>query len=368
MLAATACGGGGSSSSSQGGGVKLNPADLATKGIVGHGPNGETAATLDAVQLSDADATKAKAGHYKVAIVMQTMDIDWSTNQVRGITDTLQKYGAEVIGVVDPHFKVNEQIAALENMIQRHPDAIISIPVDDTATAATYKKVSQAGIKLILMDNPPRGLKYPQDYQSLVSSDNQGDGLVAAHALSQYVPKNGTVGIIHFGVDFFVTNERANGFRNWMKANRPDVKIKQADFLDPNQAGSVAANFLTANPDVKGLFGEWEVPSLGAASAMRGQGKNIPIASINLSGDTAVNMAQGGLVKGVGAQLPYDQGEGEALAAINALLGKQPPAWIALAAEPVVPSNVPEGYKKVFHTDPPATVVNACKTSKVCTV
>jgi ribose transport system substrate-binding protein len=361
-----ACGGGGSTGS-QSSSVKLNPSDLATNGIIGKGPNGEAAATMDAVQLSDAEATKAKAGHYKVGIVMQTMNIDWSTNQVRGITDTLQKYGAEVIGVVDPHFKVDEQISALENMIQRHPDAIISIPVDDTATAATYKKVSQAGIKLILMDNPPRGLKYPQDYQSLVSSDNQGDGLVAAHALSQYVPKNGTVGIIHFGVDFFVTNERANGFRNWMKANRPDVKIKQADFLDPNQAGSVAANFLTANPDVKGLFGEWEVPSLGAASAMRGQGKSIPIASINLSGDTAVNMAQGGLVKGVGAQLPYDQGQAEALAAINALLGKQPPAWIALAAEPVVPSNVPDGYRKVFHTDPPATVVNACKTSKVCT-
>src|SRR3979409_2692138 len=121
LVAMLACGGSSSSGSSQAGGVKLNPADLATKGIVGKGPNGETAATLSDVQLTDADATKAKAGHYKVGIVMQTMDIDWSTNQVRGITDTLQKYGAEVIGVVDPHFKVNEQIAALENMIQRHP-------------------------------------------------------------------------------------------------------------------------------------------------------------------------------------------------------------------------------------------------------
>ena len=32
-------------------------------------------------------------------------------------------------------------------------EGIISIPVDFTATAPTYKKVSQAGIKLVFMDS-----------------------------------------------------------------------------------------------------------------------------------------------------------------------------------------------------------------------
>ncbi len=60
----------------------------------------------------------------------------------------------------------------IQNMVLQKPDAIISIPVDDTATAEAYKSVSAAGIKLILMDNVPRGLQHPAQYQSMISSDN----------------------------------------------------------------------------------------------------------------------------------------------------------------------------------------------------
>ena len=93
---------------------------------------------------------------------MQTMNLDWSQLQVQGITDTLKKYGVEVIGTASAEYQVDKQIADIENTIQRHPDGIISIPVDGTATAATYKKVSQAGIKLVFMDNVPTGLKHPR--------------------------------------------------------------------------------------------------------------------------------------------------------------------------------------------------------------
>ena len=56
-------------------------------------------------------------------------------------------------GVASAEYQVDKQIADIENTIQQHPDGIISIPVDFTATAPTYKKVSQAGIKLVFMDS-----------------------------------------------------------------------------------------------------------------------------------------------------------------------------------------------------------------------
>ena len=125
--------------------------DLATLGptsIVGQGPHGEKAASPEVLKLSDADAEKVKAGHFKVGISMQTVNLDWSQLQVQGITDTLKKYGVSVTGVASAEYQVDKQIADIENTIQQHPDGIISIPVDFTATAPTYKKVSQAGIKL----------------------------------------------------------------------------------------------------------------------------------------------------------------------------------------------------------------------------
>jgi ribose transport system substrate-binding protein len=139
----------------------LPVASIGPATIVGQGPNGEKAASVDTVKLSDADAAKVKAGKFKVGISMQTMNLDWSQLQVQGITDTLKKYGVDVIGTASAEYQVDKQIADIENTIQRHPDGIISIPVDGTATAATYKKVSQAGIKLVFMDNVPAGLKHP---------------------------------------------------------------------------------------------------------------------------------------------------------------------------------------------------------------
>src|SRR5580698_4065026 len=138
--------------------------DLTTLGptsIVGQGPHGEKAASPDDLKLTDAEAAKIKAGHFKVGISMQTVNLDWSQLQVQGITDTLNKYGVAVTGVASAEYQVDKQIADIENTIQQHPDGIISIPVDFTATAPTYKKVSQAGIKLVFMDSIPTGLKHP---------------------------------------------------------------------------------------------------------------------------------------------------------------------------------------------------------------
>ncbi|MFJ5560774.1 substrate-binding domain-containing protein [Streptomyces sp. NPDC093250] len=346
--------------------VAIDPATLGPKGIVGKGPNGESPASVDSLQLSPADAAKVRAKKFKVAISVQTMSIDWAKLQVRGITDTLNKYGAQVVGVINPEFQVDKQVAGIENMIQRKPDAFIGIPVDDTATAPAFKKIGQSGIKLILMDNIPKGLSYPQDYQSMVSADSEGNGWIAAQGLAAQVPKGGTVGIIGFGVDFFVTNERVRGVKDWFAKNRPDVKIKESDFTDADDAQSVTENFLTANPDVKGVFVVWDAPAMGAVTAARTLGRNIPVTTIDLGLQAATEMAKGGLIKAVGAQRPYDQGVAEALAALNSLIGKQPAAWIGVQSLPVVQKNVLQQYKTVWHTDPPKDLVDACNVAPAC--
>ena len=327
--------------------------------IVGLGPQGEMSASPEEVQLTDEEATRAKEARFKVGIVLHTADSDWSSQQVRGITDALEEHGAEVIGVVDPAFETERQIAGIEDMIRRRPDAIIGIPVDNTATAEAYKKIGDAGIKLVLMDNAPKGLQAGKDYASVVSADNHRNGRIAAETLARYVPKNGTVGIIGFGVDFFATDEREIAFKKWLTDNRPDIEVKQTDFLDPNDAESVAAEFLTANPDVDGLFVVWDAPAMGAVSAARAQGKDLPITTVDLGNEVAIEMARGGMIKGVGAQVPYDQGVSEANATIKALLGEETPPWVALPGVRVTRENVIEAYRQVWHAEPPAELVEA---------
>ena len=332
---------------------------LQPEGIVGEGPNGEPAASPDDVALTDEEAAQVKAGNFTVGLVFQFMN-DWSKAQIQGLTDTFDKYGVKIISTTDANFKVDRQIADIENTIQQKPSGIITIPVDDVATAPAYAKVSEAGIKLVFMDNAAKGLTYPEQYQSVISADSQGNGQIAAAKLSCYIPEGGTIGVIDFGITFFVTNQRTKGVKDWFAANRPDVTIKEAAFTDPDKAGDVAANFLTANPDVQGVFAVWDGPAQGVISALRAEGKNIPVTTIDLGDQAATDLAGGEYLKGLGAQRPYDQGVAEALALMNALIGKTPPAWIGVPSLAVIQKNVLEAYQEVYKRAAPPETVAAC--------
>src|SRR5204863_9503699 len=113
-------------------------------------------------------------------------------------------------------------------------------------------------------------------------------------------------------VDYFSTNERTKGVNDWMSKNRPDIKIKQVDFTDPSKVAQIAGDFLTANPDVKGLFAVWDQPALDALTSMRAQSVNIPVTTVDLGLESSIEIAQVGPLTATVSQRLYDQGVAEA--------------------------------------------------------
>jgi ribose transport system substrate-binding protein len=115
---------------------------------------------------------------------------------------------------------------------------------------------------------------------------------------------------------------------------------------------------------VKGVYAVWDQPALDTLSSMRAQGINIPVTTVDLGLQSAIEIAKGGPLKATGSQRPYDQGAAEAMAMMNALIGKETPAWVGVQSLPVVQSNVLESYKTVFKKDPPAELTDACAAAK----
>jgi ribose transport system substrate-binding protein len=97
---------------------------------------------------------------------------------------------------------------------------------------------------------------------------------------------------------------------------------------------------------------------------MRAQGLNIPITTVDLGLQSAIEIAKGGPLKATGSQRPYDQGVAEALAMMKALAGKTPPAWVGVQSLAVVQGNVLESYRTVFKKEPPKELVAACNKAK----
>ncbi len=78
------------------------------------------------------------------------------------------------------------------------------------------------------------------------------------------------------------------------------------------------------------------------------------VTTIDLGKNVAVAIAKDDIVKGLGAQRPFDQGVTEAMLAGYGLLDKKAPAYVALNALPVTKDNVGEAWRTVYHQDPPS--------------
>ena len=321
--------------------------------VSGLGPHGERPTSPDSISISDDDAARARAAHFTVSVMLHTTRSDWARQQIEGITSTLGLYGGEVIETVDCEYDEQLQVQELERSIGVHPDAIIAIPVGGRAIADACRKVTQAGIRLVLMDNAPHGLRAGVDYACVVSADNHGLGRAAAQMLAPHVPEAGCVGIIAYREDFFVTNERETAFRGWMAERRPDVALRHERFVELDEVDGCLRALLAGNSPLDGLFVVWDDPAMRVSAALRGAGQRIPIATIDLGREAALDLASEGLVIGVGAQQPYAQGQAEAQAAILALLGRSVPPWVVLPGVAVTPQNVGEAHRLVWRTPAP---------------
>jgi ribose transport system substrate-binding protein len=332
--------------------------------ITGLGPHGERAVPADQVALSEADADAARNRHFSVAVVLHTTMSDWAKEELAGIVTTLGRYGAAVVEVIDCAFDIDRQISELKRLAGEPVDAVVSIPIGSSRAADAHREIPAAGKKLLLLDNAPTGMLPGKDYVSVISTDNFGLGQIGAELLAPHVPKGGKVGVLAYGVDFFATHEREIAFRKWMSDHRPDLSLVRGKFADVSQARAATAGLLQANLDLAGLFAVWDVPATAAAAAILDAGKTIPMTTVDLGNDVAADLAAGGLIKGIAAQLPYDQGVAAGIATILGLLERQPPPWIALPGLSVRAENVVEAYQVVWRAPAPAALLRARKPGK----
>jgi ribose transport system substrate-binding protein len=249
-------------------------------------------------------------------------------------------------------------------VLAKKPDVIISIPTDPVATADAYRKAVRQGVKLVFMDNVPKGFTPGKDYVSVVSADNYGNGVASAHLMAEQLKGKGKIGIVFHEADFFVTKQRYEAFKKTIADEYPDIKVvAEQGIAGPDFAGDaekVASAMLTRHADLDAIWAVWDVPAEGVLAAARANGRNdLDVTTIDLGQNVAIDMAKGGPIKGLGAQRPFDQGATEATLAGYGLLDKKAPPYVAVNALPVTRSNLASAWKTVYHQGLPPKVVEA---------
>ncbi len=337
-----------------------------SESVLSAGPNGEEATPASEVELTEEDVAAVSALGAKAAIVMHYGGNDWATAQVNGLRSEFERLGIEVTAVTDADFKPDKQVSDLETVMVQDPDIIVSIPTDPVATSAAYKRAADAGIELVFMDNVPQGLTAGEDYASVVSADNYGNGVASAHLMARELGGQGQIGLIYHEADFFVTQQRYDGFKETVTSEYPDIEIvEEQGIAGPDFAGDAqgAANaMITQYPNLAGIWAVWDVPAEGVMAAARAAGRaDLKIATEDLGKNVAIALAKDELVIGLGAQVPFDQGVTEARLAALALLGRETPPYVALSSLPVDHENVLEAWEQVYHEEAPQDLRDSYK-------
>ena len=325
------------------------------------GPNGETAVNADTLSLTEEQKEEIRGMGLTAAISMHYGGNDWATAQIQGLTDTFEDLGIELLTTTDANFSAEQQVSDIENIMTLDPDILISIPVDATASADAYMRAAEAGITIVFMDNCPVGMTAGEDYVSVVSADNYGNGCIAAEILGETLGGEGDVGMVYYDADFFVSNQRDQGFKDTMAEKYPDINIvTEQGFTDENGCSEQGDAILTQYPNINGIYASWDIPMEGVLSSVRAAGMEgqIALTTIDLGNNIALEIANG-TVAGLGAQMPYDQGVAEATLAAMSILGEECPSYVAVPAKRVDSENVLDAYEDVYHTEAPDWLVSA---------
>ena len=221
---------------------------------------------------------KVRTGIPRIALVMKSLANEFFSTMADGAKKhqaaNPTKYELIINGIQDER-DITRQSNLVAEMVAQDVDAIVIAPADSKALATPLKRASDAGIKIVNIDNKldievldKLKLKIP-----FVGPDNLAGARKVGEFLAAKLPAGAEVAILEGVATSFNSQQRRDGFGKAIFASRLKVVAKQSGQWETAIANQVAASILTANPDLKAFFCCNDNMALGALAAVKAAGK-----------------------------------------------------------------------------------------------
>jgi len=338
------------------------PLDLDSYSFITQGPNGEAPTDSSAVIVSDEDAEAVKKGGYKVALLMHESS-DWVNAVLAGAKDRFSELGMEVVAVTDAAQDSNKQTTDIETALALKPDVIVTLVIDTVSSSVALRQAIDQGVKIVLISNLPQGFVHGKDYAGIVTDDFFAMGKAVAEMIGDTLGGEGEVALMYHDANYYVTNQRDQAVEAVLRRDYPNIKIvAKRGIVNASDSEALASAILTQFPNVKAIYAPWDVLAEGVVAAARTAGnKNVGVYTIDLGANNAMDMAKGGNLKGVVADLPYELGTTLANMSALAVLDKETPAFVTVPAIKINRDNLAEEWKHSLNRDLPEEIAAALK-------
>ena len=214
----------------------------------------------------------------KVALVMKSLANEFFLTMEDG-AKTYQKAHSADFDLISNGIKdetdTSSQIRIVEQMIVSKVDALVIAPADSKALVPVLKKASDAGIKVVNIDNrlDPEVLKSKALDIPFVGPDIRKGARLVGEYLAKHLKQGDQVGIIEGVSTTTNAQQRTAGFKDAMEAAGMKIVGVQSGNWEIDKGNAVAAAMLNEYPDLKALLAGNDSMALGAVSAVRAAGK-----------------------------------------------------------------------------------------------
>ena len=204
------------------------------------------------------------------------------------------RFGARVVHYVPQRpDDIEEQIALVGQALTARPDAVLFVPVHDTAMNGSVRKLNDAGIPVVnLLNRLTEGR-----FVTFVGSDDYRIGHDIAARLFQHLGGKGDIVVLE-GVPGAVTSrDRVRGFHDAL-TQWPGIRVAASRAANYQQetARRVVAELLPGLPRLDGILSANDVMSLGAIEALEAAGRSAAIVGVNALPEAITAIKRGKLL------------------------------------------------------------------------
>ena len=216
-----------------------------------------------------------------------------------------------------------KQIQVVQDAMAKKVMAIVLAPNDQKALARPVLLIKQAGIPCVIIDSAVD--VNSNDYVSFVATDNFLGGADGARCLGKALNGKGNVILTKFVPNSASTDARADGFKQTIEKEFPDIKIIDEQYTQgtSEDARQKTSDMLVRNKNVDGIFAVNQPSSVGAYKALQAYGSAGQIKMVGFDSDPIlIDGISEGKVEALVVQNPFEIGYQGVVAAVSAIDGK----------------------------------------------
>ncbi len=195
-----------------------------------------------------------------------------------------------------------ELIAKIESAVTRGLSAIVVDPGEagEQLTPA-LSKAQKAGVAVITNSVPIPTLK---DAAARIQFDDRAAPRPAGEFMAANLKSGDRIAVLRCYAGNAQMDNRSDGFLDGLAGSGIEVAVTGDAFCDPLKARALMENWLTAFPDIKGLYSDTDIALMGAIEALKSDDKDLLV--IGHDGQTkAVEMIRDGDIIDATVIYPY---------------------------------------------------------------